>query len=167
MVFFSDNMKKIGIIVTTIIVLILLVIITLFYLKENKAKKSLNSPIEVFHFSYNIGNDINSYVYYSFEVEDGKLLVSFEDDYINDNVVKYEVDDSFRDKLNSIIKNNKIYKWDGFKKVDKHVLDGNEFSLYLRREDGSDVEASGYQRWPSNYEKVRDEIDILFKSVKE
>ena len=62
--------------------------------------------------------------------------------------------------------NTRISSWNGFSKSDHNVLDGNSFSLYLRMKDDNTVEASGYMRWPKNYEEVKGELISLFDEYK-
>ena len=68
-------------------------------------------------------------------------------------------------RLEEILNRYKVGKWDGFNKSNKLVLDGNSFSLYLKTNDGTSVEAHGYMRYPSNYKEVRQELDGLFEEI--
>ncbi len=70
-------------------------------------------------------------------------------------------------RIISILKKYNISKWNGFNKVDKNVLDGNSFSFYLRMQNDTTIEASGYMKWPEDYGKVKSELDNIFMAIYE
>ena len=100
------------------------------------------------------------------ECED-KCLLKFKDEGITEEEAPvYEVDNEDVKRLESILNKYNVGSWNGFSKSDHNVLDGNSFSLYLRTEDDDTVEASGYMKWPKNYEEVKEEIISFFDKYK-
>ena len=67
--------------------------------------------------------------------------------------------------LIEILIDNHVEKWNGFNKSDKHVLDGNRFQLTIINHEETYLEARGYEKWPTNYQEVRSELDNLFNSL--
>ena len=67
-----------------------------------------------------------------------------------------------KEEVNTVIKKLNEYKiisWNGFRKTDKYVLDGNSFSMYIIYDGDKTISASGYMMWPNNYRNVRDYLD--------
>ena len=96
--------------------------------------------------------------------EDGRLVASNKPYGIADEAATIkDVDDSFREKLEAILKQFEVGKWEGFQKSDKRVLDGDSFDLAVWFDDKTSIHASGYMKWPKNYREFRDAIDALFE----
>lgn len=60
--------------------------------------------------------------------------------------------------LASIIRQNKVDKWDGFQKYEPGILDGMDFVLSVKYDNGDSISAKGYMQWPDGYWKGRDAI---------
>ena len=56
-------------------------------------------------------------------------------------------------KLQKIINENKIYKWNGFEERNDKILDGNGFKLIVEYDDGKTINATGYMKYPKDYDK--------------
>ncbi|MDR1565046.1 MAG: hypothetical protein LBS74_08830 [Oscillospiraceae bacterium] len=54
--------------------------------------------------------------------------------------------------LNKIITDNQIYKWNKFNKSERNIMDGNSFSLSVTYANGKSIIASGYMKYPKNYD---------------
>lgn len=62
-----------------------------------------------------------------------------------------EIDKSYLEELAKIINDNEIYKWNGFDKSDKNILDGSSFTLEVNYSNGKTLKAHGYMKYPKNY----------------
>ena len=67
--------------------------------------------------------------------------------------------------IEDILNKYKVGKWNNFKKSDKRVLDGNSFDLCIKA-NNVHIDASGYMKWPKNYNKVKNSLNSKFKSLK-
>ena len=132
-----------------------------------KNKKEITiSNIKYFHFSYSVGYAMNAYVIYELNYKDDKYIISIKPNGISDEEKKeVEVDNSFIQKLEEILKKYHVEKWNGFNKHDKNVLDGDSVSLNIRMENNDYLSASGYMKWPNNYGNVRGELDTIFMNI--
>lgn len=52
-----------------------------------------------------------------------------------------------------------ILSWKGFSKSDSNVLDGNSFHFYLRYNDDEKLSASGYMKYPQNYDRFKKDFE--------
>ena len=80
-----------------------------------------------------------------------------------EDAIKYKVPENFEQELEKLLKEYSVNKWDGFKKSDKRVLDGNSFDLYVKMEEDNRIDASGYMVWPNNYKEFKEKVVELFK----
>ena len=152
-------------IILSIIIIILIIIIGYIFYISNKKKIDI-SDLKVFRFSYSTGYAINSNVRYYVDIEDGKYIATIKPNEIpDDDEFKIEISDKEINKIKEILLKNKVSKWNGFDKVDRFVLDGNSFSLYIRFTNDKTIEASGYMKWPNNYYEVRNSFDKLFMEL--
>lgn len=73
----------------------------------------------------------------------------------------------FLKDLDTVIKEQKIYKWNGFRKSAPHVLDGDGFSFRATyntgKEDPLIISASGSNAYPKDYKKVSQAVGQYFK----
>jgi len=67
-----------------------------------------------------------------------------------------------RYKIIQTLNDNKVVKWNNFRESDKYVLDGDSFSFSLTTEEGINISASGYMRWPDNYGNVKSTLVEIF-----
>ena len=149
-------MKKFGIICLIIISTIIICACNKEEIEENKM---IIENTTYFRFSYSVGYYMNASYEYELELKDGKYIMSYKPDGISeeDKSIK-EVNKDIVLEIEKILTKHDIYKWDGFDKVDKDVLDGNSFSLSYRKEDNETISASGYMMYPDGYREFRDEI---------
>lgn len=153
-------MKKIFL----ISIIIIVIIIIIFIIKRKKEVEI--SKIKYFNFGYSTGNMANAYVSYNIELKDKKYLVSIKPTGITEEeTLKKEISPKEINKIEKILKENKIGNWNGFQKTDKNVLDGNSFSLSIRFTNNDSITASGYMKYPANYKKVKDELDKIFMDI--
>lgn len=73
----------------------------------------------------------------------------------------------FLKDLDTVIKEQKIYKWNGFRKSAPHVLDGDGFGFRATyntgKEDPLIISASGSNVYPKDYKKVSQAVGQYFK----
>ena len=147
-----------------LIVITIMILITIIFLASTKKETSIND-IQKLHFSYTTGNYINAYVIYDLTYEKNKYIATIKPNNTpNDNAKKVEVHEDFAKNIKKILKKYNVEKWDGFNKSDKHVLDGNSFSLSVKTKN-SKIAASGYMKWPKNYAEVKQELDKIFEKI--
>lgn len=122
------------------------------------------SDITHFYFTYSKGYAMNSYITYQIDKTNNKYIVKIkpygksEDEKIEKEISKEDVV-----KLENMLNKYNVYKWDGFHKTDKNVLDGDSFSCTINTESDVRVSASGYMMWPENYRNVVSELDTFFE----
>lgn len=124
--------------------------------------------VNIFHLSYSNGYMMNANIIYRFDYDKdtGKYMITVKPYLVaEEDQVVVEAPEGFREKIKDILIKYNVNKWNGFKKVDKNVLDGDSFSLFVRMEDDSEIEASGYMKWPDNYRNVIGEYDSLFIEI--
>ena len=121
--------------------------------------------IKSLNYSYSQGYAMNTYVRYELECKE-KCTLKYKPLYASDEETKVvEVSDDVLKKLEDILNKYEIYKWDGFNKSNKNVLDGNDFHFSVHLKDGTSISASGYMSWPKNYREVSSEISNLFNGL--
>ena len=138
--------------------IVLIIVFLFFFLRR---EKNITNITEV-HFSYSTGNYINASVSYELICKD-KCMLSFKDDGVSyENAREYEVDKKILKEIEIILKKYHVARWDNFHKYDKNVLDGNSFSFRVCFENNQEIEASGYMKWPKNYQEVKKELSEIF-----
>ena len=151
-------MKIKTIIIGVIILLVIYVVVVILssFLKKDEKINKLNS----LRFTYSTGYHINAYVIYEISLVEGKYSASIKPtDLPDEDKKEYELS---KEEVNTVIKKLNEYKiisWNGFRKTDKYVLDGNSFSMYIIYDGDKTISASGYMMWPNNYRNVRDYLD--------
>ena len=68
-------------------------------------------------------------------------------------------------RLQEIIKAHSLHKWDGFYESDDDVLDGYSFDLSAEFDDGQTLSASGYMKYPKNYDDAHDALTAFFEEL--
>lgn len=63
----------------------------------------------------------------------------------------------------NILNENKVYKWDGFRKSARNVLDGYMFTFEARVNNDEKIYANGSNAYPKNYNKFIEAIEELLK----
>ena len=103
---------------------------------------------------------------YDIEKKDDKYFVTIKPHLIPEEKSQtVEIDKKTINRIIELLNKNEVYKWDGFNKSDKYVLDGDSFSFWLYMDNGKEIHASGYMKWPKNYGNVRDELTNILGSL--
>ena len=84
-----------------------------------------------------------------------------------DSNFEKDIDAEYLDELADIIKEENIVKWDGFDKSDDGVLDGSGFSLKIKYDDGKEINAHGYMKFPDNYNEAENRLDAFLEKLKD
>lgn len=162
-------MKKI-IIILGIIIVLAGIVTTVIVL--NKKQTEPEEPyqeikdISSLSFSYDKGYAINANISYKIRKEDEKYVATIKLYGVPEEEAKeVEISNDKIKEIESILNKYKVSKWDGFRKSDNNVLDGDAFSFSVSYEDQKTIYAHGYMKWPDNYREVRDELDKLFEGL--
>ena len=146
-----------------LIVIIILVVILLLAFLFGREKPVQIGELQSFRYDYNQGYMANSNVWYTLELKDGVYTAGVKPHNVPPEDEKsFTVTEDFARDLEQILVDHEVGAWNGFDKVDKRVLDGNGFSLYITMTDGTSVDAHGYMRWPKNYTDVKAAVEALF-----
>ena len=144
------------------IILIILLVIGVIVMFRIKKPKNIET-IKYLNFGYSTGTMMNSYVSYNLEFKDNKYKVSIKPNMVSDEDKKITVmTKKDIEKIIDILNKYEVYKWDGFKKSNPNVLDGDSFNLTIKYNDDKSISASGYMMWPKNYREVQGELDSIF-----
>ncbi|MBO5530522.1 MAG: hypothetical protein J5970_03910 [Bacilli bacterium] len=144
------------------IILIILLVIGVIVMFGIKKPKNIET-IKYLNFGYSTGTMMNSYVSYNLEFKDNKYKVSIKPNMVSDEDKKITVmTKKDIEKIIDILNKYEVYKWDGFKKSNPNVLDGDSFNLTIKYNDDKSISASGYMMWPKNYREVQGELDSIF-----
>lgn len=153
-------MKKILIVLTIIILLSIGGIIIMFSIKR---KVDIVNIIKL-HLSYSTSTMMYGNVIYEIEYKDNKYNLHIKPNMVPDEeAIDTEISKEDMQKIEEILNKHKVYKWDGFQKSDKYVLDGNSFSFWIYFDEDKDIHASGYMMYPDNYGNVESELENIFK----
>ena len=137
--------------------------IGLFSLLSGIMKSVKIGEIGYFSFVYGNGSMINGSVSYTLKLKDGVYTASVKPLYEPEEATKtFTVDASFARKLEQLLVQYKVGKWNGFNKFNKMIMDGDNFGLSVIMTDGTSLDAHGYMKWPKNYSEVRNGIEELF-----
>lgn len=123
------------------------------------------SNIVYLSLNYSTGTENGSNIDYTLKYDNEQYIVQIKPNGAIDTYDTFIVDADFMKRLIEILIDNHVEKWNGFNKSDKRVLDGNRFQLTIINHEEIYLEASGYEKWPTNYQEVRSELDNLFNSL--
>ena len=157
------NIKKVIIIASIIITIIILIVIGILLYKHFKNKNVKIENIKRFRFNYSVGYHMNGSYAYEINYDGSHYIASIKKDGVAEEDAKMVII-SKKDvkRVENVLVKYKVNKWNGFDKVDKNVLDGDSFSLYVTFDDDTSIDAHGYMRYPENYGKVKGELDSIF-----
>ena len=119
--------------------------------------------LESFHFSYSTGNMMNASVSYDLSFENGVYTATVKPNLVpEEEAVVCVVEESFVQELEAFLQEMRVERWNGFRRVNKRVLDGQSFRFSYRTREGKNVSASGYMSWPRKYKEVKSGIESIF-----
>jgi len=145
-----------------ILAFIMLTFLCITGCSDKKTIKNWNYDANIIEFNYSYGSyDGGSYIY---EIKVDNDVVNFNANGYNGVELnkKQVIDKSNIQKLEKIIKDNDIGKWNGFNKEKDYILDGYSFNLIIKYSNGYVIEAYGYEKYPKNYKDIHNQIiDVL------
>ena len=125
--------------------------------------KPKSITIKKLTFSYSSNNMMYGYTRYELECTDKCMATVKVYGVPDEDAVTVEVDKEEVEELEKKLSKYEVYKWNGFKKSDRNVLDGNSFSFFLTTKDDDYIGATGYMKYPNNYSEVRSVLDSFFE----
>ena len=155
------------ILIIILVILLIISIISIILINKNKSINNKSIPdIKSFSFSYTTGYSINARVRYEIEYKSNEYIVTILPNEIPDeDKLEIKLEKKEIKNIIKILNKYNVSNWNGFDKVDKNVLDGDSFHIYIETLDNDKVSASGYMKWPKNYNNVRDELDNIFMNI--
>ncbi len=151
--------------ITIIIIGICGYLVYTYYLPTLKKKVEIDD-VTAFEFVYTTGYGSDNYASYAIECSSSGCIAKVKPNNTSEiNAVIVDVDDNFLAKVRFIIEENDVAEWNGYNKVNRHILDGNSFDLKVKMKNDQIIKAHGYMNWPLNYSKVAGEFDTLFMSL--
>lgn len=149
------------------IIIIVGLIIFSFVLTGCFKKKIDIKNTKRFSFSYTVGNYMyGSYLYELKLDKNGKYIISYKPDGVSDEeILQKEISKEDVKLLENVISKYNIYLWNGYNKVDKHVLDGNSFNLIYETKGNDYISASGYMKYPKGYKEFKEDIHNYYVNL--
>lgn len=156
-------MKKVIIIASVLMV----VIVGLFLLSF--VSKTTNDIVGItsFHYSYSSGDTLYdgvSYDIYSRSKNKYELIYKADEVPARD-AIKVNISQEDMNKLEEILNEYKVARWNGFNESDRYILDGNSFHLNIDYRDGGYVTAYGYMKYPNNYFEAQKKIESYLRDL--
>ncbi len=142
----------------------LLILMALFnFFSSCSGKPSYEGRVKSFEFYYNgsIGADSHNF---KVAVDGDVVTIKYEDmllpayDVMTDTLPAVVLD-----SLTQLCRKHNVQNWDGFDGVNRYVLDGWGFSLYVSFDDGRSLSAHGSNMWPDGYHAFRDDMYTVMK----
>jgi len=123
-------------------------------------------PMKITAFSFrHTGMSMEECFLYSAEQTKDGIRLYTEELFSGGLIVDTIVDEPILEQLGEMVGKYRLDKWDGFDKTNKHVRDGNSFSLSFTLVDGKTVSAYGNNSFPDGYTDVKREICELFENL--
>lgn len=120
--------------------------------------------ITLFSFTHTGMSAEECFLYSAEQTEDG-IRIYTEELFSGGLIVDTIVDEPVLEQLGEIVGKYRLDRWDGFDKSNKHVVDGNNFSLSVTLADGKTISAHGSNRFPDGYGDAKQEICELFEDL--
>ena len=152
-------MKK-KIFVGVVLVLCILAVGVFFYMKKGK-----NFDGDIISFEYEYGSSNSGYYNYKIYLKDSKTYIVAAGLNGVDLNLDGEISNNTLSEIKKIVEDNAIQKWDGFQKKGENVSDGYSFSLKIKYSDGDELTASGYMKYPKNYDNGHKALTDYLDSI--
>ena len=159
----------IGIILGIILfVLLITVLIVLVFVLPSVFEGKKIENIKHMYFTYTSGYAMNSYATYTLDCNDKCILKVKQLGVPEEETKETEIPKEKLEEIANKLTEYNVSRWNGFRKSDKYVLDGDSFSFNLDYNDNDEIRASGYMMWPNNYGNVKSYlIDTFNEYIKE
>lgn len=135
--------------------------------KEEQGEiQAMREPMEIILFSFtHTGMSTEQCFLYSAEQTEDGIRLYTEELFAGGLIVDTIVDEPVLEQLGEIAGKYRLDRWDGFDKNNKHVMDGNNFSLSVTLADGKTISAHGSNSFPEGYGDAKQEICELFEDL--
>ena len=133
-------------------------------IKRNVKIEDLKS----FHYSYSVGYYMYANVNYDITKDDDtdEYIAKIKDAGMPEEDARvYKLKESKVQEFVDMLNSTTIYKWNGFNKYDKDVLDGNSFSISINWGDHRNISAHGYMKYPKSYNEITSKIESWFSDI--
>ena len=116
---------------------------------------------------FDVTNNMSMYGHTTYKLEcNDKCIASIKPNGISeDETQEVELTKEQVKEIEDLLNEYHVGKWNGFDKVDKNVLDGRSFSLYITLEDNTYISAHGYMKYPKNYKEVSYGLNKIIGSL--
>ena len=130
---------------------------------KKKIPSSEIRGIERFYYTESNGSDFDMRTVYELNHADGVYTASIKPEGVKDeDALIVNVDADFVDRLEGILRENDVGRWNGFDKKDYHYIDGNGFTLHVILASGAEIDAVGLMEWPEHYREASAAFHALF-----
>ncbi len=120
----------------------------------------------IVEFQYGYGSYNTVHCNYMIKIEKNKYVLTYEETNSDANVIIKEIKKKDVQKLEKIIKDYELDKWDGFDESDDDIYDGSDFKLNVVYESGETINAFGYMKYPDNYKKGHNALVEFLEKLK-
>ena len=155
----KNDKKKNIISIVLVCVTVIVVVVTALSIILNKKKEEQRYTGEIVSFSFHHGSYFAGYANYNIEQKDGKVFYTAK----GYNSLNFDINK----EIDDVIQKYNVASWNGFNKSDDGVMDGYSFSLKVVYENGAELTASGYMKYPNNYNEATDEFSRIFEEIGE
>ena len=124
------------------------------------------TTLQSLNFNYTTGTALYQRVNYEVKLEDGVYTVGrLLPDEADEDVKTAVLPEERVRELEQLFRDNKVGRWDDFHGSNKHVMDGNSFSISIHMTDDGIISAHGYVSYPPHYREVRDGIERILNTA--
>ena len=156
-------MKKKGYIRFLYIGLLIIMVSSLTGCFKRKVKIE---DLKSFHYSYTVGYYMNASISYEVKEDNDKYIVRIKDAGMpEEDAREYSLSKDKIKELEDLLNKSNIYRWNGFNKSDKRVMDGDSFSISINWGDYRNISAHGYMKYPKNYSEITGKIESWFSEI--
>ena len=127
------------------------------------SKKPKDGGIKLFRYNYHASPRGSVY---TLEYSDGEISAEYMDKPRYGKMIS-PAPEGFADALEKLCAGHRVDRWNGFDKINKHVLDGSGFGLTVEYADGRRIAASGSNACPRGYGDFVGPMRELFRPEEE
>ena len=145
--------------------IVFLFIIGLLFFAGCGSKKELDYKVEILSFYYSYENNGESCTF-TITKENNVIKYNSYGNITSCNNNINNLDNSYLEQLETIVKDNKLDNWDNFKEQNEEASSNNNYSIQIGYSDGKNIFSYGYDKFPENYNIVKQKLITFFKSIK-
>ena len=149
-------MKRIKILITLFVLVVIL---------SGCGNKKINYEKHLISFSYSYGNKDMGFNSYYISDDGSKVNYSLTSTSNSVRNINKEIDKEYIKRITNIIDKYDVLDWDGFNKHKEEESNKIVFSIELGYDNGDNYSASGYMKYPDNFDKVHSEFIKIFNEL--